>query len=416
MTTNHLVDKATACRAASAVLRRSPITQRNDALTRIADGLRCSTAQLLEANARDVERARADGLSAAMIDRLLLTEGRIEGIAVSLEELIALADPLEVVLDEWVRPNGVRIQKVRVPLGVIGMVYEARPNVTVDSAAICLKSGNTVVLRGSRSTIESNVALVGVIQRALVEAGLRASCVELITDTSPEVARAMMELHGVIDVLIPRGGARLIQEVRHTARIPVLETGEGNCHLYIHKSAQTAMAIGIAVNGKTSRPSVCNALETILVDETWAARHLGELVAELEEKGVECRGCERSRELVASVIPATEDDYATEFLDLRVALRVVPGLPEALDHIARYSTLHSEAIVTDDTEVAETFLTSVDAAAVYHNASTRFTDGGEFGFGAEIGISTQKLHARGPMGLPELCSYTYRIRGTGQVR
>lgn len=416
MTHHHLLQKATACRAASSTLRRSSLTQRNDALSRIALGLRRSISTILKANARDVERAQADGLSAAMIDRLLLTQERIEGIALSLEELIALADPLEVVLDEWVRPNGLRIQKVRVPLGVIGMVYEARPNVTVDSAAICLKSGNTVVLRGSRSTIESNVALVAVIQQALEETGLPASCVELITDTSPEVARAMMELHGVIDVLIPRGGARLIQEVRRNARIPVLETGEGNCHLYIHESAQPAMAIAIAVNGKTSRPSVCNALETILVDEAWAVRHLGELVTALEEKGVECRGCARSRELVASAIPATEEDYTTEFLDLRVALRVVTGLPEALDHIARYSTLHSEAIVAEDRVAAETFLTSVDAAAVYHNASTRFTDGGEFGFGAEIGISTQKLHARGPMGLPELCSYTYRIRGVGQVR
>lgn len=305
---------------------------------------------------------------------------------------------------------------MRVPLGVVGMVYEARPNVTVDSAAICLKSGNTVVLRGSRSTIESNIALVGVIQRALEDAGLPASCVELVTDTSPEVARVMMELHGLIDVLIPRGGARLIQEVRRNARIPVLETGEGNCHLYIHESARTDWAIAIAINGKTSRPSVCNALETILIDEAWAVRHLEELVKALVEKGVECRGCARSRELVASVILATEEDYAAEFLDLRIALRVVTGLPEALDHIARYSTHHSEAIVAEDKDVAQVFLTSVDAAAVYHNASTRFTDGGEFGFGAEIGISTQKLHARGPMGLPELCSYTYLVRGEGQIR
>jgi len=377
--------------------------------------LSCS-ADILAANERDVKRAQSEGLSAALIDRLLLTEERIGAIASSLGELVALADPLSVVLDEWERPNGLRIQKVRVPLGVVGMVYEARPNVTVDSAAICLKSGNTVVLRGSRSTIESNIALVGVIQRALVEAGLPASCVELVTDTSPEVARAMMELHGLIDVLIPRGGARLIQEVRRNARIPVLETGEGNCHLYIHESARTDWAIAIAINGKTSRPSVCNALETILIDEAWAVQHLEELVKALVEKGVECRGCARSRELVASVILATEEDYAAEFLDLRIALRVVTGLPDALDHIARYSTHHSEAIVAEDKDVAQEFLTSVDAAAVYHNASTRFTDGGEFGFGAEIGISTQKLHARGPMGLPELCSYTYLIRGEGQIR
>jgi glutamate-5-semialdehyde dehydrogenase len=377
--------------------------------------LSCS-ADILAANERDVKRAQSEGLSAALIDRLLLTEERIGAIASSLGELVALADPLSVVLDEWERPNGLRIQKVRVPLGVVGMVYEARPNVTVDSAAICLKSGNTVVLRGSRSTIESNIALVGVIQRALEDAGLPASCVELVTDTSPEVARVMMELHGLIDVLIPRGGARLIQEVRRNARIPVLETGEGNCHLYIHESARTDWAIAIAINGKTSRPSVCNALETILIDEAWAVRHLEELVKALVEKGVECRGCARSRELVASVILATEEDYAAEFLDLRIALRVVTGLPEALDHIARYSTHHSEAIVAEDKDVAQVFLTSVDAAAVYHNASTRFTDGGEFGFGAEIGISTQKLHARGPMGLPELCSYTYLIRGEGQIR
>jgi len=377
--------------------------------------LSCS-ADILAANERDVKKAQSEGLSAALIDRLLLTEERIGAIASSLGELVALADPLSVVLDEWERPNGLRIQKVRVPLGVVGMVYEARPNVTVDSAAICLKSGNTVVLRGSRSTIESNIALVGVIQRALEDAGLPASCVELVTDTSPEVAWVMMELHGLIDVLIPRGGARLIQEVRRNARIPVLETGEGNCHLYIHESARTDWAIAIAINGKTSRPSVCNALETILIDEAWAVRHLEELVKALVEKGVECRGCARSRELVASVILATEEDYAAEFLDLRIALRVVTGLPETLDHIARYSTHHSEAIVAEDKDVAQVFLTSVDAAAVYHNASTRFTDGGEFGFGAEIGISTQKLHARGPMGLPELCSYTYLVRGEGQIR
>lgn len=411
-----LLEKATACRAASAILRHSSLHQRNEVLALISQRLRRGTGQILEANARDVDKARESGLSSAMIDRLLLTEERIHAIASSLEDLSALPDPLGVVLDEWVRPNGLRIQKVRVPLGVIGMVYEARPNVTVDSAAICLKSGNSVVLRGSRSTIESNIALVAVIQGALTEVGLPASAVELITDTSPEAARAMMELHGVIDVLIPRGGARLIQEVRRTARIPVLETGEGNCHLYIHQSARTDQAVAIAVNGKTSRPSVCNALETILIDEAWAAQNLKMLVSALEGKGVECRGCERSRELVDSVIPASEDDYFTEFLDLRIALKVVPGFPEALDHIARYSTRHSEAIVAEDGEVAEAFLASVDAAAVYHNASTRFTDGGEFGFGAEIGISTQKLHARGPMGLPELCSYTYRIRGTGQVR
>lgn len=411
-----LLEKATACRAASAILRHSSLHQRNEVLALISQRLRRGTGQILEANARDVDKARESGLSSAMIDRLLLTEERIHAIASSLEDLSALPDPLGVVLDEWVRPNGLRIQKVRVPLGVIGMVYEARPNVTVDSAAICLKSGNSVVLRGSRSTIESNIALVAVIQGALTEVGLPASAVELITDTSPEAARAMMELHGVIDVLIPRGGARLIQEVRRTARIPVLETGEGNCHLYIHESARTDQAVAIAVNGKTSRPSVCNALETILIDEAWAAQNLKMLVSALEGKGVECRGCKRSRELVDSVIPASEDDYFTEFLDLRIALKVVPGFPEALDHIARYSTRHSEAIVAEDGEVAEAFLASVDAAAVYHNASTRFTDGGEFGFGAEIGISTQKLHARGPMGLPELCSYTYQIRGTGQVR
>ncbi len=416
MTQEQLIHQATACRAASAILRRSTIEQRNAALVQISRGLLSCSADILAANERDVKRAQSEGLSAALIDRLLLTEERIGAIASSLGELVALADPLSVVLDEWERPNGLRIQKVRVPLGVVGMVYEARPNVTVDSAAICLKSGNTVVLRGSRSTIESNIALVGVIQRALEDAGLPASCVELVTDTSPEVARVMMELHGLIDVLIPRGGARLIQEVRRNARIPVLETGEGNCHLYIHESARTDWAIAIAINGKTSRPSVCNALETILIDEAWAVRHLEELVKALVEKGVECRGCARSRELVASVILATEEDYAAEFLDLRIALRVVTGLPEALDHIARYSTHHSEAIVAEDKDVAQVFLTSVDAAAVYHNASTRFTDGGEFGFGAEIGISTQKLHARGPMGLPELCSYTYLVRGEGQIR
>ena len=416
MTQEQLIQQASNCRSASATLRRSTIEQRNEVLMHISEGLLGCSDEILAANGRDVQRAKSDGVSAALIDRLLLTEDRIKSIASSLGELVALSDPLGVVLDEWERPNGLKIQKVRVPLGVIGMVYEARPNVTIDSAAICLKSGNGVVLRGSRATIQSNIALVNIIHRALVETGLPSSCVELVTDTSPEVARAMMELHGLIDVLIPRGGARLIQDVRRNARIPVLETGEGNCHLYIHESARTDWAIAIAINGKTSRPSVCNSLENILIDEAWAVLHLEELVSALDGEGVECRGCARSRELVSSLILATEDDYAAEFLDLRVALRVVAGLSEALDHIARYSTHHSEAIVAEDRGVAESFLSSVDAAAVYHNASTRFTDGGEFGFGAEIGISTQKLHARGPMGLPELCSYTYLIRGFGQIR
>jgi glutamate-5-semialdehyde dehydrogenase len=424
-TGNELRTKASTCKSATASLRRSPRAQRDAALAEISRGLRAHVPLILESNLRDVVAAREANLSTAMIDRLTLTEGRIGGIAAALEELIELPDPLGVVLDSWTRPNGLLIEKVRVPLGVIGIIYEARPNVTVDAAAIGIKSGNGVVLRGSRSTLATNIVLVSLMQDALEAVNLPRSSIELIADPSPSAAREMMELHGVIDVLVPRGGARLIQEVRRNARIPVLETGEGNCHLYIHQSANPTMAVSIALNAKTSRPSVCNAIETVVIDEAWAERHLGELLAALHEASVECRGCERTQEIAGRlrgggdhpwVIPASEEDYATEFLDLRVAVRIVSGLAEAIEHIARYTTHHSEAIVSEDSAAAEVFLSAIDAAAVYHNASTRFTDGGEFGFGAELGISTQKLHARGPLGLPELCSYTYRIRGAGQIR
>ena len=425
VTENELLTKGGACKSATVTLRRSPLTQRNAALAEIAQRLSSNTPLILESNHRDVVAAREANLSTAMIDRLTLTEQRIRGMATALEDLIALPDPLGVVLDSWTRPNGIQIEKVRVPLGVIGIIYEARPNVTVDAAAIGIKSGNGVVLRGSRSTLATNLVLVSLMQDSLESVELPRSSTELITDPSPSAAGDMMELHGIIDVLVPRGGARLIQEVRRNARIPVLETGEGNCHLYIHQSASPSMAISIALNAKTSRPSVCNAIETILIDEAWAEDHLGDLLIALHGASVECRCCKQTREIASRLlqgaahpwlISASEEDYATEFLDLQVAVKIVSGLAEAVEHIARYTTHHSEAIVAEDSAAAETFFSAVDAAAVYHNASTRFTDGGEFGFGAELGISTQKLHARGPLGLPELCSYTYRIRGAGQIR
>jgi glutamate-5-semialdehyde dehydrogenase len=413
---DELIQKASNCRLASKFLRHTTVQERNGVLTELAKLLRKNLDQIIKSNSEDVERGRDSGLSMAILDRLTLTPKRVQDIASAVDELVLLDDPIGVELDRWTRPNGIEIQKVRVPIGVIGMIYEARPNVTIDSASISLKSGNCALLRGSRSTLSSNVLLTSLIQDSLLTCGFPAGCVELLLDGSQETARRMMELHSFIDVLIPRGGSRLIQEVRKNARIPVLETGEGNCHLYIHSSALKDMAINIAVNAKASRPSVCNSIETILIDHSWARENLASLVEALNSAGVECRGCVWSRDIVASLFEASEDDFATEYLDYKVAIKVVSGLEEALEHIERFSTLHSEAIVAEDLEIVEKFLKLVDAAAVYHNASTRFTDGGEFGFGAEIGISTQKLHARGPMGLSELCSYTYRVRGSGQIR
>ena len=386
------------------------------ALLHAAHALWSRRQEILAANAQDLEAGKGAGLSQALLDRLALTEGRIQDMKTAVEEVAKAADPVGRVLSGETRPNGLRIEKVAVPLGGIGIIYEARPNVTSDAAALCLKAGNAVILRGGKEAIRSNKAVAGVLRDALEEAGLPADCVQLVEDTSRQSAQELMGLTQYLDVLIPRGGAGLIRSVKENARVPVIETGVGNCHVYVDASADLDMAAEIIYNAKCSRPSVCNAIETILVHQDAAKAALPKIKARLDEKQVELRGCDRARAILPGITPAVEEDWATEYLDYILAVKVVGSLEEALGHIARYSTGHSECIVTQDYTAAQRFLNEVDAAAVYVNASTRFTDGGQFGLGAEIGISTQKLHARGPMGLEQLVSYKFLIRGSGQVR
>ncbi len=386
------------------------------ALLHAAHALWSRREEILAANAQDLEAGKAAGLSQALLDRLALTEGRIQDMKTAVEEVAKAADPVGRILSGETRPNGLRIEKVTVPLGVIGIIYEARPNVTSDAAALCLKAGNVVILRGGKEAIHSNKAVAGVLRDALEEAGLPADCVQLVEDTSRQSAQELMGLTQYLDVLIPRGGAGLIRSVKENARVPVIETGVGNCHVYVDASADLDMAAEIIYNAKCSRPSVCNAIETILVHQDVAKAALPKIKARLDEKQVELRGCDRARGILPGITPAVEEDWATEYLDYILAVKVVDSLEEALGHIARYSTGHSECIVTQDYTAAQRFLNEVDAAAVYVNASTRFTDGGQFGLGAEIGISTQKLHARGPMGLEQLVGYKFLIRGSGQVR
>ncbi len=391
--------------------------EKNAVLIKIAQILRENTDFILEENEKDIADARQNGITETMVDRLRLTEERIEGIADACLQLVNLEDPVGEVLEGSVRPNGMRITKVRVPLGVAGIIYESRPNVTVDAAALCIKSGNAAVLRGGKEAIHSNKILMGLMQQALRECGFAGETVQLVEDTSREVATEMMRANEYIDVLIPRGGAGLIQAIVKNATVPVIETGTGNCHLFVDETADLAMAVSIADNGKTQRPSVCNALETCLVHSSIAKKFLPELAKAFEAHQVEIRGCERTKEILGeSVVPAAEEDYATEFLDYIMSIKVVDSIDEAIEHIRKYSTGHSECIVTNDYNHAEQFQKEVDSACVYVNCSTRFTDGGEFGLGAEIGISTQKLHVRGPMGLKELTTQKYLINGTGQIR
>ncbi len=409
-------EKGGHARVAAAALAQCRTAQKNAALEAMAKALLQSAQYLLAANQKDVELGLGHGISSALVDRLMLNEKRIATMAEGLRAVAALPDPIGEVLEGWTRPNGLRLQKVRVPLGVIGIIYEARPNVTADAAGLCLKSGNAVILRGGKEALHSNHAIVEVLATAAESCELPRGAVQLIENPDREVAAGMMRAHGLIDVLIPRGGAGLIQSVVQNATVPVIETGEGNCHLYLDASAEREMAINICVNAKVQRPSVCNAIETLLVHEAWAERYLKELLDRLVQHGVEIRGCERTLGLFSQAKPATEADWEEEFLRLVLAVRVVKSLDEALAHIQRYSSQHSEAIVTRSLTAAERFTRELDAAAVYVNASTRFTDGFEFGFGAEIGISTQKLHARGPMGLRELTSIKYIVHGEGQVR
>lgn len=391
--------------------------EKNRILQKIADKLCQESSRILEANAKDIDAARDNGISETMTDRLRLTEERIRGIADACIQLIALEDPVGEVMQGSTRPNGMKITKIRVPMGTIGIIYESRPNVTVDAAALCIKSGNAAILRGGKEAIHSNKVLMDIMREAVKECGYPEDIIQLVEDTSREVSTQMMKANGYIDVLIPRGGAGLIQAVVQNATVPVIETGTGNCHIYIDETADLEMGVQMTDNGKTQRPSVCNALETCLVHEAVAEKFLPMLKKKLDEHQVEIRGCEKTKKILGEcVIPATDQDYATEFLDYILSIKVVSSIEEAIAHIAAYSTGHSECIVTESYANAEQFQQEVDSACVYVNCSTRFTDGGEFGLGAEIGISTQKLHARGPMGLREMTTMKYLISGNGQIR
>lgn len=409
-------DLAIAARTAARTLAASGTGAKNAALHAMADALVKSAPAVLEANQRDLDTAANAGMHPSLVDRLRLTRERIAAMAEGVCQVAALADPIGEVVEGWQRPNGLEIQRVRVPFGVIGIIYESRPNVTADAASLCLKAGNACLLRGGSEALHSNTAIVAILRQALAQAGLPEDSIQLIGTADRAAARELMRLNGLVDLLIPRGGAGLIQTVMQEATVPVIETGTGNCHTYVDATADLEMALSIAINAKCSRPSVCNAMETLLLHEVLMEEFLPPLQEAMTQRGVELRGCARTLRALPGITPATEADWETEFLDLILAVKVVDGLDEAIEHINRYGTRHSEAIVTEDYTAAQKFLREVDAACVYVNASTRFTDGFEFGFGAEIGISNQKLHARGPMGLRELTTTKYIVRGSGQVR
>lgn len=402
-------------RQAAQVLATASTDLKNQALLAMARGLKDRAREILEANAIDMEEGRKNGLSQTLLDRLMLNEKRIDDMAEGLEAVAALPDPIGEGVKMWKRPNGLEICQVRVPLGVIGMIYESRPNVTADAAALCLKTGNAVILRSGEEAFNSSLAIGRVLAQAVSSVGLPDTAIQLVDTMDRQAARIMMRMNGLLDVLIPRGGAGLIQTVIENATVPVIETGTGNCHTYVHEDADLDMALRIAINAKCQRPSVCNAMETLLVHRKVAAEFLPRLAEEMRSHGVELRGCPASCDIVDMKV-ATEADWETEFLDLILAVKVVDSIEEAIEHIARYGTRHSEAIVTSSYDKARQFVNSVDAACVYVNASTRFTDGFQFGLGAEIGISTQKLHARGPMGLEALTTTKFIVYGNGQIR
>lgn len=390
--------------------------QKNRALQAMAEALRAGHKEILQANARDVESARNDGFSSALIDRLTLTDKRLEEMVASVDEVIRLPDPVGEMLRSWRRPNGLEIRKVRVPIGVIGIIYESRPNVTSDCAVLCLKSGNAVVLRGGAETFRSNEAIAAVLRRALKSAGLPEGAISTIPTADRAGVDLMLQCDDAIDVIIPRGGEALIRKIVEQSRIPVIKHAKGVCHVYVDDAADVAMAEQIAVNAKCQRPATCNAMETLLIHQGVAARVVPQVVARLRAAGVEIRGCARTQTYAPGVKPAMEEDWSTEYLDLILSVKVVDSLEEAVEHISRYGSAHSDAIVTTDPDHAKRFTERVDSACVYVNASTRFTDGFQFGLGAEIGISTDRLHARGPMGLEELTTYKYVVYGNGQLR
>ena len=414
MTGTDLFELGRRVKAASREVARSSSAARDEALSAAAELLAAESGSLLAANRADLERASADGLAETAIDRLRLSEDRIDQMARGLATVAALADPVGEVVDGWVRPNGLRVSRVRVPLGVVGVIYENRPNVTSDAAGLCLKAGNAAFLRGSASALESNRAVVGILRRALAKAGLPEAAITLVEDTSHETAAEFMGLRGIIDCLIPRGGPALVASLLEHARVPYVLDGDGNCHVYVDAAADLGVATEIVVNAKTQRPGVCNAAESLLVHAAVADEFLARLGPALA--GVELVGDEATRAVLPDAEEATEADYRTEFLGPKLSIAVVEDLDGAIDHIARFGSGHSEAIVTTDLAAAERFVGEVDAGAVVVNASTRFVDGGELGLGAEVGISTQKLHARGPMGLRELTCVKWVVRGEGQVR
>jgi glutamate-5-semialdehyde dehydrogenase len=411
---SEVIRKATLAHDSAPRLALTPSAIKSAFLNRLADLLIENEPVILAANNEDIRQNPQ--LSKALIDRLSLTPRRIEAMATAVRELATLPDPIGRVLADFTRPNGLHIRKVSVPMGVIAMIYEARPNVTIDAAALALKAGSAVILRGGKEALNTNKILVTLLRQAATESSLNPDLIQLIEDPDKNLALELMKANGLVDLLIPRGSARLIDTVKANATVPILETGVGNCHAYVESSADVEMALSIILNAKCSRPSVCNALEKVLVDEAIADTFIPKLTSVLSEAGVEVRGDEWCCQLSDDIIPASETDWDTEYLDLIIAVKVVKDLDEALAHIAKHGTHHSESILTQDEAKAQRFLNEVDAAAVYHNASTRFTDGGEFGMSAEIGISTQKMHARGPVGLDELCSTKYIITGNGQIR
>lgn len=417
MATYELVKaKAQAAKQAAAKLAVTSAAVKNTALLAMAAALETQQAEILAANERDMAAAAAKGMKSSMLDRLKLTAERISGMADGLRQVAGLADPVGNVIDGKTLPNGLHITKIRVPLGVIGIIYEARPNVTADAAGLCLKSGNAVILKGGSEAMESNKTVAAILAQAAEGAGIPAGSIQFIDTSDRQAVQDLIHMNGLVDVVIPRGGAGLIQAVVRNASVPVIETGAGVCHTYVDKDANVEMAMKIAFNAKVQRPSVCNAMETLLVHKDIADKFLPMMLMMYNSSAVEIRGDKAVQEYSGQVHPATEEDWSTEYGDLRLSVKIVDSIEEAMAHIAKYGTGHSECIVTDNYQAAQLFQYTVDAAAVYVNASTRFTDGNEFGFGAEIGISTQKLHARGPMALPELTSTKYLINGNGQVR
>lgn len=412
----NLTEMGKAAAAAKYEVQKMSTSAKNAALLAVADGLTGNCKKILEANSRDVSRAEENGMHPGMVDRLRLTESRVEAMAEGLRQIAGLPDPLGEVLDRMKRPNGLEIEKRRVPLGVIGIIYESRPNVTADAFGLCFKAGNACILKGGKDAIDSNAAIAESIRASLTECGACADAIQLITDTDRETTERFMKLNGYVDVLIPRGGAGLIRAVVENSTIPVIETGTGNCHIYVDEYADIQKVIPIIINAKTQRIGVCNACESLVIHENIREKVLPALAEALRSASVEIRGDERTLLSIPDAAAADEEDYGKEYLDYILSVKTVDSLDEAIAHINRYNTGHSDSIITEHAGNAERFLNEVDSACVYANASTRFTDGFEFGFGAEIGISTQKLHARGPMGLKELTTYKYVIRGNGQTR